>query len=68
MGAALEIVLPLPRGEHCVAGRVVLTNVAGNLERAKLPRGMGIEFRRLPPDAREAIHDFVSERARAYEL
>jgi hypothetical protein len=36
--------------------------------RANLPRGMGVEFLRLVPDAREAIQHYVRERAHAYEL
>jgi len=68
VGAPLEVVLPLPQRELPVAGRVVLTNVPGNLQRPNLPCGMGVEFLRLLPDAREAIAAFVRERARAYEL
>ena len=68
VGGGLEVVLPLPLGEFSVMGRVVLTNVPGNLQRSNLPCGMGIEFQRLGPDAREAIQHFVRERARAYEL
>jgi hypothetical protein len=68
VGGALEVALPLPEGEFRVAGRVVLTNVPGNLERANLPRGMAIEFLRVAPEAREAIQHYVLERARAYEL
>jgi hypothetical protein len=68
VGASIEIALPLPGTELRVAGRVVLTNVPGNLERANLPRGMAIEFLRVAPEAREAIREYVHERARAYEL
>lgn len=68
VGGAIDVVLPLPLGEFRVQGRVVLTNVPGNLERGNLPRGMGIEFLRLAPDAREAIQQLVRERARTYEL
>jgi hypothetical protein len=68
VGGALEVVLPLQFGEFSLPGRVVLTNVPGNLQRANLPCGMGIEFRGLPTAARQAIHDLVQERARAYEL
>jgi hypothetical protein len=68
VGGALDVVLPLPPGEFRVAGRVVLTNVPGNLVRANLPRGMGIEFLRLEQAAREAIGHYVRERAHAYEL
>jgi hypothetical protein len=68
VGGALEVVLPLPIGEFRAAGRVVLTNVPGNLQRSKLPCGMGVEFRHLDPAARAAIDAFVRDRARAYEL
>ena len=68
VGGPLEVVLPLPLGEFRVSGRVVLTNVPGNLVRSNLPRGMGIEFLRLEQGAREAIQHYVRERARAYEL
>ena len=68
VGGALDVVLPLPLGELRVTGRVVLTNVTGNLVRANLPRGMGIEFLSLLPAAREAIEHYVRERERAYEL
>ena len=68
VGASVEVALPLPLGEFRVAGRVVLTNVPGNLERPNLPRGMAIEFVRLVPDVREAIQHYVLERAKAYEL
>jgi hypothetical protein len=68
VGATLELTLPLPKAELRVSGRVVLTNVPGNLERSNLPRGMAVEFLRLAPDARETIQQYVLERARAYEL
>jgi hypothetical protein len=68
VGASVEVALPLPHGEFRVSGRVLLTNVPGNLERSNLPRGMSIEFLRLAPDAREAIERYVHERAKAFEL
>ncbi len=68
VGGTIEVVLPLPLGEFRVSGRVVLTNVPGNLERPNLPRGMGIEFLRLGQEAGEALRHYVRERARAYEL
>ena len=60
--------LGIVSGEIRVTGRVVLTNVPGNLERANLPRGMAIEFLRLAPDAHAAIQSYVHERAKSYEL
>jgi uncharacterized glyoxalase superfamily protein PhnB len=68
VGCSLEVALALPEVELSLPGRVVLTNVPGNLQRSKLPCGMGVEFRRLAPQAREAVHAYVEERARAYEL
>jgi hypothetical protein len=68
VGGSLDVVLPLPLGEFRVTGRVILTNVVGNLVRPNLPRGMGVEFLRVLPEAREAIEHYVRERARAYEL
>ena len=68
VGGALEVVLPLPLGEFSLTGRVILTNVPGNLQRSKLPCGIGVEFQRLAPEARDALAHFVRERARAYEL
>ena len=68
VGASVEVALPLPLGEFRVAGRVLLTNVPGNLERPNLPRGMAIEFLRLAPDVREAIQRYVLDRAKSYEL
>jgi hypothetical protein len=68
VGGSLEVALALPEVELCLPGRVVLTNVPGNLQRSKLPCGMGVEFRQLAPQARDAVHVYVEERARSYEL
>jgi PilZ domain len=68
VGASVEVALPLPEGEFHIGGRVVLTNVPGNLERLNLPHGMAVEFFRLPPETREAIQHHVHQRARSYEL
>jgi hypothetical protein len=68
VGASVEILMTLPAGEFRVAGRVVLTNVPGNLERTNLPRGMAIEFLRVDSALRDALQQFVLERAKAYEL
>jgi hypothetical protein len=68
VGGQLEVVLALPGGELRLAGRVVLTNVPGNLARPNLPRGMGVEFLRLAPAARQTLSRYVEDRARAYEV
>lgn len=68
VGGTLEVALALPAGELCLSARVVVTNVPGNLQRTKLPCGMGVEFRQLAAEAREALGAYVQERARAFEL
>jgi hypothetical protein len=68
VGGSLEVALALPEIELCLPGRVVVTNVPGNLQRSKLPCGMGVEFQQLAPLARDALHAYVEERARSYEL
>ncbi len=67
-GASIEITFPFPDGVVKVTGRVVSTNVPGNLERQKLPRGMGLEFNRLDPSQIEAIGNYVAQRLRSYEV
>jgi len=68
IGGRLDVALALPAGELRLGGCVVLTNVPGNLQRPKLPCGMGIEFRGMSPADREAVTDYVRERAQAFEL
>jgi hypothetical protein len=68
VGGSLEVAFALPEIELCLAGRVVVTNVPGNLQRSKLPCGMGVEFRQLAPEAHEALHAYVEARACSYEL
>lgn len=62
-GAELAIDLPLPEGVISVAGRVLYTNVPGNLQQSSLPHGMGIEFTALPADARRAIETEIQASA-----
>jgi hypothetical protein len=68
VGSRVEVDFALPTGELCLAGRVVMTSVPGNLQRSKLPCGMGVEFRQLPAEARGALEAYVRERARSFEL
>jgi hypothetical protein len=68
VGAAIQVTFPLPDGAVTVEARVVSTNVPGNLERQKLPRGMGVEFQNLAELPREAIAKYVAQRLRSYEL
>lgn len=65
-GAELALDLPLAGGRVTVLGRVLYTNVPGNLKRSRLPTGMGIGFVRTPSDEAEAIGSGVSEIAAHY--
>ena len=58
-GAELALDLPLQGGAVSVAGRVLYTNVPGNLHQTTLPHGMGIEFVALPAEVRRAIDDEI---------
>ena len=58
-GAEIAIDLPLTDGRVSVAGRVLYTNVPGNLQQATLPHGMGIEFVAMPADVRHSIEDEI---------
>ena len=53
----------LPPETVQVVGRVVYTNVPGNLQRASLPTGMAVRFTEMPPGAERAIRHCVAERA-----
>jgi hypothetical protein len=62
-GVPLELELSLPPETVQVVGRVVYTNVPGNLQRANLPTGMAVCFTDVPPGAERAIRHCVAERA-----
>jgi len=67
-GAQLAIELPLPEGPLDVLGKVVYTNVPGNLHRDLLPDGMGIRFVDAPSEHCTAIRRVVSETLALYAL
>jgi hypothetical protein len=54
-GAELAVELPLPSGRVSLLGRVLYTNVPGNLKRDHLPTGMGVAFVRTPAAEAAAI-------------
>jgi hypothetical protein len=65
-GAELALDIPLPSGDVSVAGRVLYTNVPGNLHRGDLPDGMAIEFVALPPTVRDDICRSVEDVSAAH--
>jgi hypothetical protein len=60
-GADLTIELPLPTGAIRVAGRVLYTNVPGNLARQSLPTGMAVRFSQDHFGTCEVIRQNVSQ-------
>jgi len=62
-GADITIELQLPRGTVGIEGRVLYTNVPGNLHSDSLPNGMGVRFREAPTKAHRGIERAVSEQA-----
>ncbi|HVP31821.1 MAG TPA: PilZ domain-containing protein [Myxococcota bacterium] len=64
-GAEVAVELPLPAESIAVRGRVLYTNVPGNLMRPSLPLGMAVEFRALGEDVVDSIRRSVAERSLA---
>jgi len=60
-GSLLYLTLPLPNGPLEVAGRVVMTNVPGNLVRENLPLGMAVQFTGLAPEAESSLRRFTEQ-------
>lgn len=62
-GVPVELEFSLPPQTVQVVGRVVYTNVPGNLRRANLPTGMAVRFTAVEPGAERAIRHCVAARA-----
>jgi hypothetical protein len=63
---ALE--LALPSGTLSASGRVVMTNVPGNVMRRSLPYGMGVRFDQLSESASVALLVYAQERFRTLSV
>ncbi len=61
-GARLEVELRLPTGPIRVNAAVVFANVPGNLQKANLPLGMGVQFARIDSDDQHALNEFITQR------
>ncbi len=60
--ALIHFSLPLPSGELRLSGKVVMTNVPGNLGRGNLPVGMGVRFTGQSPESERSLLAFTEER------
>ncbi len=60
-GARVTVVLPLPAGNVSLDGRVIYTNVPGNLQRPDLPIGMGVSFEAPSAEAARALRVSIAE-------
>ena len=67
-GSLLYLTLPLPDGAVDVAGRVVMTNVPGNLVRDNLPLGMAVQFTGLAPEVESSLRRFSEQQTAALHL
>lgn len=67
-GARLDLTLELPTGPLGVSGRVIATNVPGNLTRRRLPLGMAVRFDPHDVDTEARLHVAIEERARELDL
>lgn len=62
-GAHVDISFPLPKGEISAAGKVLYTNVPGNLSKGLLPMGMAVRFDDLGRAAWDSIRESVEGRS-----
>jgi PilZ domain len=62
-GSLVYLTLPLPGGPIDVAGRVVMTNVPGNLVRENLPLGMAVQFTGLALDAADSLREYAERQS-----
>lgn len=66
--SSLELRLPLPSGPVKAGGRVVMTNVPGNLMRNNLPVGMGVRFVGTNAETAASLLLYAEQRMRALEI
>jgi len=67
-GSLVYLTLPLPGGPIDVAGRVVMTNVPGNLVRENLPLGMAVQFTGTALDVEDSLREFAERQAAALRV
>ncbi|MBS2027796.1 MAG: TIGR02266 family protein [Deltaproteobacteria bacterium] len=62
LGSPVEVAFALPTGEQVVAKGVVRWIREASDQDATVQPGMGIQFEHLSEDARDAVHQFISQR------
>jgi CheY-like chemotaxis protein len=60
--------IPLPMATVRITGRVVSTNVPGNLMNRSLPVGMAVQFQDTPPETEALLQIYAEERRRALQV
>ena len=53
--------IPLPMARVSTTGRVVFTNVPGNLMKRNLPVGMGVRFQGTSPETKAFLQIYAEE-------
>jgi hypothetical protein len=67
-GAEIALELPLPTGRITLDGRVIYTNVPGNLKSPKLPNGMAVRFNASQGPEVDAIRALIADQAASLSL
>jgi len=67
-GSELMVELGIPGVPRRIPSRVVMTNVAGNLRRANLPRGMAVRFQGLSAEVQAGLELLVEKILRRLTL
>jgi hypothetical protein len=60
--------IPLPMATVRITGRVVSTNVPGNLMKHSLPVGMAVRFDGTPPETEALLQVYAEERRRSLQV
>jgi hypothetical protein len=64
----VSVELPLPTGTVTLKARVVTTNVPGNIQKANLPMGMGVEFIDVSEETGRALAKYVEALAELHRV
>jgi hypothetical protein len=67
-GSSIELELPLPSRSLQMHAEVLAANVPGSSYRRHVPKGMGIRFTGLTPEAREHLENYIDTRARLFQI